>query len=83
MANTQSNPGFVTGQIPTAAQWNSYFTKKQDALLNTVYITGPITQAVANTACKYVCDTSAGDVTLTYSPGLGQSGHENRVTFVK
>lgn len=28
----QSNPGFTTGQVPTAAQWNSYFTAKQDAL---------------------------------------------------
>ncbi len=25
-----SNPGFVTGQVPTAAQWNSYFTAKAD-----------------------------------------------------
>lgn len=25
-----SNPGFFTGQIPTAAQWNSYFSEKQD-----------------------------------------------------
>ena len=31
-ALAQSNPGFVTGQVPTAAQWNSYFTAKQDAL---------------------------------------------------
>jgi hypothetical protein len=31
-AVAQSNPGFVNGQIPTAAQWNSYFTAKQDAL---------------------------------------------------
>lgn len=28
-----SNPGFVTGQIPTAAQWNSYFTGKTDSPL--------------------------------------------------
>ncbi len=27
-----SNPGFVDGQIPTAAQWNSYFTAKLDDL---------------------------------------------------
>jgi len=26
----QSSPGFVTGQIPTAAQWNSYFAGKLD-----------------------------------------------------
>lgn len=28
----QSTPGFVTGQVPTAAQWNSYFAAKQDVL---------------------------------------------------
>jgi len=27
-----SNPGFTTGQVPTAAQWNGYFTGKQDDL---------------------------------------------------
>lgn len=26
----QSTPGFVFGQVPTAAQWNSYFAAKQD-----------------------------------------------------
>jgi len=25
-----SNPGLITGQVPTAAQWNSYFTAKMD-----------------------------------------------------
>lgn len=25
-----SSPGFITGQVPTAAQWNSYFAGKQD-----------------------------------------------------
>ena len=28
----QSTPGFVYGQVPTAAQWNSYFAAKQDVL---------------------------------------------------
>lgn len=31
-ASAQSTPGFVTGQVPTAAQWNSYFAAKQDYL---------------------------------------------------
>ena len=26
----QSSPGFITGQVPTAAQWNSYFATKLD-----------------------------------------------------
>lgn len=28
----QSNPGLTKGQVPTAAQWNSYFSAKQDVL---------------------------------------------------
>lgn len=31
-ALAQSSPGLVTGQVPTAAQWNSYFAAKQDVL---------------------------------------------------
>lgn len=30
MSDTDSNPGFTTGQRPTAAQWNSYFAEKVD-----------------------------------------------------
>lgn len=26
----QSSPNLITGQVPTAAQWNSYFANKQD-----------------------------------------------------
>lgn len=28
----QSSPGLVTGQVPTAAQWNAFFASKQDVL---------------------------------------------------
>lgn len=35
-AFAQSNPGFVFGQVPTAAQWNSYFTTKADAVSGTL-----------------------------------------------
>lgn len=31
-AFAQSSPGLVYGQVPTAAQWNSYFAAKQDVL---------------------------------------------------
>ena len=49
----QSAPGLVTGQVPTAAQWNSYFAAKQDALgytpCNTAgcFMTGPLTTVAA------------------------------------
>lgn len=32
VALAQSSPGLVYGQVPTAAQWNSYFAAKQDVL---------------------------------------------------
>ena len=32
----QSSPGFTTGQIPTAAQWNGYFAQKQDYVVHSV-----------------------------------------------
>ncbi len=32
MAHAQSAPNFSYGQVPTAAQWNSYFASKQDYL---------------------------------------------------
>lgn len=31
-AQSQSTPNLMPGQIPTAAQWNSYFAAKQDTL---------------------------------------------------
>lgn len=31
-AFAQSSPGLITGQVPTAGQWNSYFAAKQDML---------------------------------------------------
>lgn len=31
-ALAQSTPNLITGQVPTAAQWNSFFSAKQDAL---------------------------------------------------
>lgn len=30
LASAQSSPNLITGQVPTAAQWNSYFSSKQD-----------------------------------------------------
>ena len=82
MANTQSSPNFVKGQVPTAAQWNSYFSGKQDALLlATISITGNTT--VIGTARKYTCDTTLGDIIITVPVSLGQPGKENRVEFVK
>ncbi len=39
LAQAQGSPGFVYGQVPTAAQWNSYFAAKQD--YSAAAVTGP------------------------------------------
>lgn len=59
-ALAQSDPGLVYGQVPTAAQWNSYFAAKEDNLgytpLSTAggIMTGPlITTASTTTAAGF------------------------------
>ena len=53
LAAAQSTPGLITGQVPTAAQWNSYFAAKQDALgftpCNTAgcFMSGPLTMTAS------------------------------------
>lgn len=81
MANQGGNPGFVLGQVPSAAQWNAAWTAKADALIATVKVTGNST--VVGTTAKIVVDTTAGNVLITIPPVLGQSGKENRVRVVK
>ena len=56
-ACAQSDPGFTTGQVPSAAQWNSYFDGKAD------YYSGSWTPAAAG---------STGSGTLTYTAQVGQ-----------
>lgn len=81
MANQGGNPGFVTGQVPSAATWNAAWTTKADALIATTRVTGNVT--VISTVAKLVVDTTSGNVLITVPPGLGQSGKENRVRIVK
>lgn len=81
MANQGGNPGFVTGQVPSAAQWNAAWTVKADALIATVTVTGNST--VVSTTAKLIVDTSSGNILITIPPGLGQAGKENRVRIVK
>lgn len=81
MANQGGNPGFVTGQIPSAATWNAAWTVKADALIATMTVTGNST--VIATCAKLVVDTSSGNVLITVLPSLGAAGNENRVRIVK
>jgi len=55
-ALSQSSPNLITGQVPTAAQWNSYFARKQDVLnfvpLNVAggFMTGKLTLAASGSS---------------------------------
>lgn len=72
-ALAQSSPGLTTGQVPTAAQWNSYFAAKQDTLgftpLNRAggVMTGKLVTVAATTL-------SAG---FNVSPGVAPSVPNN------
>lgn len=81
MANQGGNPGFVTGQVPSAGQWNGAWSVKADALIATTKVTGNST--VVATCAKLVVDTTSGPVLITVPPGLGQPGKENRTRIVK
>ena len=56
-ACAQSDPGFTTGQVPSAAQWNSYFDGKAD------YYSGSWTPVAAG---------SSSSGTLTYTTQVGR-----------
>lgn len=77
LAGAQSSPGFVFGQVPTAAQWNSYFAGKMDYTGGGIPIssggTGATTAAGARaslglgTAAIYPIGTSGTTVPLLNS----------------
>lgn len=62
-ARAQSSPNFVNGQVPTAAQWNSYFAAKQD------YFGTPAPIATSGSAT----DLTSGTVPVGRLP-LGTTG---------
>jgi hypothetical protein len=72
-ALAQSSPGLTYGQVPTAAQWNSYFAAKQDVLGYTPVnkagdvMIGRLVTAPSNT-------TQAG---FNITPGVAPSGPRN------
>jgi hypothetical protein len=59
-ASAQSNPGLVSGQVPTAQQWNSYFSGKVDYLqvAPNAFLAGPST-GLANNYPGYRAITTA------------------------
>lgn len=71
-AHAQSNPGLIFGQVPTAAQWNSYFSAKQDLLVagsNTVL--GNFSNGAANATFQAVPNCNASNQALQFTSGTG------------
>lgn len=68
-AVAQTSPNLITNQVPTAVQWNSYFTGKADAT-NGILATPTLNTPVINNGAMTGTDVSAGKVT---SGGLSQS----------
>lgn len=65
-ALAQSSPGLRQGQVPTAAQWNSYFAAKQDYLGFT-----PITSGNVLGSSPIVSTVGGGSVTLSCPTCIG------------
>jgi len=64
VAYAGSNPGFVTGQVPTAAQWNSYFTAKEDELGYT-----PVNKAGDTMLGELILPPAGSVASLNIAPG--------------
>ena len=88
----QSSPGLVFGQVPTAAQWNSYFAAKQDFLGSPISIAGttPISvSTVGNASTISITACSASGQILLYTsswtcsatPSLGIAGTPGSLTL--
>lgn len=72
-AAAQSNPGLVYGQVPSAAQWNSYFSAKQDVLLYT-----PVNKAGDSMLGKLVTTAATtGGAGFSVTPGSTPSAPQN------
>ncbi|NTG00122.1 hypothetical protein G6L30_08310 [Agrobacterium rhizogenes] len=91
-AFAQSSPGLVYGQVPTAAQWNGYFSVKQDVLgytplnkagdtmLGPLKTAAPTTSAAGFSILQGVAPSSPsnGDIWLTSAGLYYQAGN---ITF--
>ena len=69
-AHAQTSPNLVYGQVPTAAQWNSYFAGKQD--YNTRTVIGPATSTVG--ACATWANTTGSLLASTPCSSGGGGG---------
>lgn len=71
-AEAQSNPNFFTGEVPTADQWNSYFSAKQDVILvNPNTVLGNGSNVSANLGQLTMPSCNAPNSALTWTTGTG------------
>lgn len=76
-ANAQSSPGFVFGDVPTAAQWNSYFAAKVDYAGYTpfnpenMFGTSPIVITTVNGSITISCPTCAASGVTDHAVAVG------------
>lgn len=77
-----SNPGFTQGQVPTAAQWNGYFTSKTDAVngqLTTPIINGG---TISNASVALPTSASVAAAGTTQGTATALNAQNNVVTTV-
>ena len=80
MAPGQTSPGLATGQVPTAAQWNSFFIAKQDFLgfapLNPSSLVGtsPITATAGSGVVTISINPNPTFATSVTTPIIIQNG---------
>jgi len=66
-----SSPGLTTGQVPTAAQWNSYFAAKQDYVVGSwPFGSGPATSVATAQAA------------LSLTPGVNIQAYNSQLTQI-
>lgn len=71
-AEAQSNPGLVFGQVPSAAQWNSYFSAKQNVIIlgpSTVYGNPTAQNAAPSGLLLPACNSTFS--ALIWTPAIG------------
>jgi hypothetical protein len=86
-ALAQTSPGFTTGQVPTASNWNSYFAGKADTsngsltnptIISAIFSGGLTVDTLAVTGGGSLNGTYTGSPTLsgtpTFSAGAAMSG---------
>lgn len=83
VAHAQSSPGLYQGQVPTPAQWNSYFSAKQDVLtIPSSALLGGTGSGLTGVAVGSGLNLSGGTLTTLFgtTSGTAAQGNDARIT---